>query len=78
MFLTNCPPWWIAPYGYLQFSWEEKLVVHLIAAPKVDNALEDKNEGKKARLQATRATQLRKGEQFFFCSNLDEVLYNLR
>jgi hypothetical protein len=32
-FPTNCPPWWLALYGYLQFSWEEKLVAPLIAAP---------------------------------------------
>ncbi len=32
-FLTNHPPWWLALYGYLQFSWEEKLVAPLIAAP---------------------------------------------
>jgi hypothetical protein len=32
-FLTNRPPWWLALYGYLQFSWEEKLVVPLITAP---------------------------------------------
>jgi hypothetical protein len=30
--LTNCPQWWLALYGYLQFSWEEKLVAPLIAA----------------------------------------------
>ena len=30
---TNCPPRWLALYGYLQFSWEEKLVAPLIAAP---------------------------------------------
>jgi hypothetical protein len=30
---TNRPPWWLALYGYLQFSWEEKLVAPLIAAP---------------------------------------------
>jgi hypothetical protein len=32
-FLTNCPSRWLALYGYLQISWEEKLVVPLIAAP---------------------------------------------
>ncbi len=32
-FPTNCPPQWLALYGYLQFSWEEKLVAPLIAAP---------------------------------------------
>ncbi len=32
-FLTNRPPLWLALYGYLQFSWEEKLVAPLIAAP---------------------------------------------
>ncbi len=31
-FLTNPPPRWLALYGYLQFSWEEKLVAPLIAA----------------------------------------------
>jgi hypothetical protein len=32
-FLTNRPPRWLALYGYLQFSWEEKLVAPLVAAP---------------------------------------------
>ncbi len=32
-FPTNRPPQWLAFYGYLQFSWEEKLVAPLIAAP---------------------------------------------
>ncbi len=32
-FSTNRPLWWLALYGYLQFSWEEKLVAPLIAAP---------------------------------------------
>jgi hypothetical protein len=30
---TNCPPWWLTLYSYLQFSWEEKLVAPLVAAP---------------------------------------------
>ncbi len=32
-FLTKSPPRWLALNGYLQFSWEEKLVAPLIAAP---------------------------------------------
>jgi hypothetical protein len=57
IFLTNCSPQWLALYSYLQFFWEEKLVAPLIvAAPSVDNALEDKKEGKKARLQAMHVT----------------------
>ncbi len=32
-FPTNHPPRWLALYRYLQFSWEEKLVAPLIAAP---------------------------------------------
>ena len=32
-FPTNRPPRWLALYGYLRFSWEENLVVPLIAAP---------------------------------------------
>ncbi len=32
-FLTNRPSRWLALYGYLQFSWEEKLVAPLIATP---------------------------------------------
>ena len=32
-FPTICPPQWLALYGYLQFSWEEKLVAPLIATP---------------------------------------------
>ncbi len=31
--LTNHPSRWLALYGYLEFSWEEKLVVPLIATP---------------------------------------------
>jgi hypothetical protein len=42
VFLTNCPQQWLALYGYLQFSWEETLVVPLIATPNVDKAIEDK------------------------------------
>jgi hypothetical protein len=37
---TNHPPWWLALYGYLQFSWEENLVAPLIAAPNGDCANE--------------------------------------
>ncbi len=40
--LTNRPPRWLALYGYLQFSWEEKLVAPLIATPNKDKAIEDK------------------------------------
>jgi hypothetical protein len=32
-FPTNHPPRWLALYGFLQFSWEEKLVLPFIAAP---------------------------------------------
>jgi hypothetical protein len=32
-FPTNRPLRWLALYGYLQFSWEEKLVAPLIATP---------------------------------------------
>jgi hypothetical protein len=35
-FSTNPPLRWLALYGYLQFSWEEKLVAPLIAAPNGD------------------------------------------
>ncbi len=42
VFLTNRPPRWLALYGYLQFSWEEKLVAPLIATPNVDKAIQDK------------------------------------
>jgi hypothetical protein len=42
VFLTNCPPRWLALYGYLQFSWEDKLVAPLIETPNVDKAIEDK------------------------------------
>jgi hypothetical protein len=43
VFLTNLPSQWLgALYGYLQFSWEEKLVAPLIATPNVDNAIQDK------------------------------------
>ncbi len=42
VFLTNPPPRWLALYGYLQFSWEEKLVAPLTATPNVDKAIENK------------------------------------
>ena len=29
-FPTNCPPRWLALYGYLQFSWEETSEVALV------------------------------------------------
>ncbi len=32
-FPTYRPPRWLALYGYLRFSWEEKLVAPLIVAP---------------------------------------------
>jgi hypothetical protein len=48
-FLTNRPPRWLALYGYLQFSWEEKLVAPLIAAPNgIMHKWEDKGQGKNA------------------------------
>jgi hypothetical protein len=62
-------------YSYLQFSWEEKLVAPLIAAPNVDRAIEDKMIGKKATIHATRAIHAcRKKSLFFFASKLDKVL----
>jgi hypothetical protein len=39
-FPTNRPPRWLALYGYLQFSWEEKLVAPLTAAPNGECANE--------------------------------------
>jgi hypothetical protein len=42
VFLTNRPLRWLALYGYLRLSWEEKLVAPLIATPNVDKAIEDK------------------------------------
>ncbi len=42
VFLTNRPLQWLALYGYLQFSWEEKLVAPLIATSNVDKAIENK------------------------------------
>ena len=39
-FWTNRPPRWLALYGYLQFSQEEKLVAPLIAAPNGECANE--------------------------------------
>ncbi len=48
-FPTNRPPWWLALYHYLQFSWEKKLVVPLIAAPNGEiHKKEDKGQGKNA------------------------------
>ncbi len=46
-FPTNRPPRWLALYGYLRFSWEEKLVAPLIAAPNGEmRKWEDKGQGK--------------------------------
>ncbi len=78
VFLTNCPPWWLALYGYLQFSLEEKLVAPLIATPNVDKAIEDKKIGKKATLQATRVIHAcRKESLFVFGNKLDKVLVQI-
>ncbi len=41
-FPTNRPPRWLALYGNLQFSWEEKLVVPLIAVPNGEMRTEHK------------------------------------
>jgi hypothetical protein len=32
-FPTNRPPRWLELHGYLQFSWEKKIVAPLIVAP---------------------------------------------
>ncbi len=56
--------------GSYKFSWEEKLVAPLIAAPNVDITIEDKMIGKKATLQATRVIQAcRKESPFFLQTN---------
>ena len=61
--------------GSFKFSWEEKLVAPLIAAPNVDIAIEDKMIGKKATLQATHVIPACKMESlFFFANKLDKVL----
>jgi hypothetical protein len=60
------------------FSWEEKLVAPLIAAPNVDRAIEDKMIGKKATLQATHVIHAcRKESLFFFANKLDEALLRI-
>jgi hypothetical protein len=46
-FPINHPLRWLALYGYLQFSWEEKLVAPLIAATNGDCANEKKDRAKK-------------------------------
>ncbi len=52
------------------FSWEEKLVAPLIAAPNVDRAIEDK--------KATRVLHAcRKESSFFFANKLDKVLVQI-
>jgi hypothetical protein len=57
------------------FSWGEKLVAPLIAAPNVDRAIEDKMIGKKATLHATHVIHAcRKESLFFFANKLDKVL----
>ncbi len=60
------------------FSWEEKLVAPLIATPNVDRAIEDKKDGQKATLQATRAIHAcRKESLFFFANKSDKVLVQI-
>ncbi len=47
-FPTNRPPRWLALYGYLRFSWEEKLVASLIAAP-MEKCANGKTKGQSIR-----------------------------
>ncbi len=46
-FPNNHPLRWLALYGYLQFSWEEKLVAPLIAAPNGECANEKTKDSAK-------------------------------
>jgi hypothetical protein len=52
------------------FSWEEKPVAPLIAAPNVDRAIEDKNDRQKTMLQATRVIHACRNSLFFFATNI--------
>ncbi len=64
-------------HGYLQFSWEEKLVAPLIATPNVDKAIEDKWIGKKNYATGYMCNSgLQKGITFF-ANKLDEVLVRI-
>jgi hypothetical protein len=57
----------ICTYGYLQFSWEEKLVAPLIATPNVDNANRREEKGKKPNYKL-RVILLQKGIVFIFAN----------
>jgi hypothetical protein len=61
-FPTNCPPQWLALYGYLRFSCEEKLVAPLIAAPNGEMRKWEKTKGQSisASLQAMHVTVMQK------------------
>ncbi len=58
--------------GSYKFSWEEKLVAPLIAAPNVDRAIEDKMIGKKATLQATHVIHTCRKESLFFFAKIGQ------
>jgi hypothetical protein len=61
-FPTNRPSRWLALYGYLQFSWEEKLVMPLTATPNMEKCANRKTKGQSigAWLQAMHVTVMQK------------------
>ncbi len=69
-FLVNHPPWWLALYIYLQFSWEEKLIAPLIATPNVDKAIENKKIGKSYATGYRCNSCLQKGITILFCKQV--------
>ncbi len=74
-FPTNCPLRWLALYGYLQFSWEEKLVAPLIAAPNGEMCKwEDKWTEHKCLTTCYMCNCNAKEIKILFANKLDEVL----
>jgi hypothetical protein len=59
------------------FSWDEKLVARLIAAPIVDNALEDKTKAKSMNTGFT-CNSIADKRTIPFCNNSDKILYKLQ
>ncbi len=74
-FLTNRPLRWLALYGYLQFSWEEKLIAPLIAAPNGEMCKwEDKGTKHKCLTTGYPCNCNAKEITIFFANKLNEVL----
>ncbi len=71
-FPTNRPPWWLALYGYQQFSWEEKHVAPLIAAPNGEmRKWEDKGTEHKCLTTGYTCNCNAKKITFLFCKQIE-------